>query len=133
MTEHYRLAFNRPWIFQFGEIDIGVSGDIGGFLRPQIPLFSLMVKGGGIKREGIKLCFNLSFLCPLTGQRIGVCTFERKHTVLEHPQLVERLCVGGGKIDVPLACQMMDLRCPDQLAHGAVFWFAPDDNRSGGA
>ena len=92
-----------------------------------------MVKGGGIERKGIKLRFNLTFLRPLSGQRIGVGTFERKHAMLEHPQLVERLCVGGGKIDVPLACQMMDFGRPDELAHGAAFWLAPDDNRGGGA
>ena len=87
-----------------------------------------MNKGGGVQREGVELRFYLTFFRPRTGERIAVGTLQRKHPVLEHPKFVERLGVRRGKVDVPLAVNVVQFRRPDQLAHRAGLGFAPDHN-----
>ena len=100
-----------------------------GFLRPQIPLPALMLKGGGIQRKGIEGRFYLAFFNPLTAERVAVGTFEDKHPVLEHPELVQVLRVSSGKIDIPFPVNFMQFRCPDELAHWAALRFTPDHHR----
>ena len=90
-----------------------------------------MNKGGGIQREGVKRGFDLPFFHPRTGERIAICAFNGKHAMLEHPELIERLGMRGGKIDVPTAVDMMQFRCPDQLAHRAGVGLAPDNHLFG--
>jgi hypothetical protein len=51
--------------------------------------------------------------------------------VLEHPERIERLGVRGGKIDVPLAVNVMQFRRPNQLAHWAGVGFTPDHHLFG--
>ncbi|CNU30128.1 Uncharacterised protein [Salmonella enterica subsp. enterica serovar Bovismorbificans] len=92
-----------------------------------------MIKSGGIEGEGIKRCFNLTFLRPLAGEWVGIGALQGKHAMLEHSQLIKRLSMGSGKIDVPLAVDAVHFRCPDELAHRAAFRFTPDDNGVGGA
>ncbi|MNR25273.1 hypothetical protein D3C85_1424120 [compost metagenome] len=125
-AEHDGLTFERPRVFHFAQIEIGVTGNMGCFLRPQIPTFALMHEGGGIERKRIKRRDDLSFFDPLPTQRIAVCAFQREHPVLEHIQLVESLGMGGGKVDVPLAVNVMQFRRPDQLTHRAGIRFTPD-------
>ena len=85
-----------------------------------------MYEGSGIEGKGIKRRDDLSFFDPLSTKWIAIGALQREHPVLEHIQLIESFSVRGGKVDVPLAVDVMQLRCPDQLAHRADVRFTPD-------
>ena len=92
-----------------------------------------MNKGGRIQRKGIERGLDLPFLNPGAGERVAVGTLQRKHPVLEHPEFIQRLGVRSGEIDVPLAVNPVQLRCPDQLTHRAGVGLAPDHHLIGPA
>ena len=100
-----------------------------GFLRPQIPAFPLMGKSGGIEGEGIERRDHLAFFLPAAGQRIAVSALENEHAMLEHPQRIQIVGMGGGKIDIPLTVYFMQLRRPNQLAHRPALRRAPNHDR----
>lgn len=59
---------------------------------------------------------NLSLFYPFRGQGILIAIFQHIHAVVEG--ISRHLIIGrGGKVDVPLAPQVVYLRCPDQGAH----------------
>ncbi|MNT37086.1 hypothetical protein D3C72_1732050 [compost metagenome] len=88
-----------------------------------------MVESSRIQTECIELCFNLSLLDPLAFKRIHIHTFQYEHSMLEHIQTIECLRMSSGEIDVPSPIDMMNLRCPDEIAHRARFRFVPYNHR----
>ena len=90
-----------------------------------------MAESGGIEGEGIERGDNLPFFLPAAAERIAVGTLKGEHPVLEHPLGVEVMGRGGGEIDIPLAVDVVELRCPDQLAHRTALRLAPDGHRLG--
>ncbi|MNN79384.1 hypothetical protein D3C81_1960230 [compost metagenome] len=85
-----------------------------------------MNKGRGIEGKGIKWRRDLPFFDPFPGQGIAIGAFQRVHSMLKHIELIERFRVRGGKVDVPFSVDVMQLRCPNKLAHRAALWLTPD-------
>ena len=54
-------------VLRFSQIEVGIAFNFRIFLRPQIPLLTLMAESRGIQRKGIKRRFNLAFFLPFTG------------------------------------------------------------------
>ncbi|MNZ86027.1 hypothetical protein D3C78_1048370 [compost metagenome] len=83
LAEHHRPALQRPGIFHFGQIQVGVAVDRRILLRPEIIVFATMFEVGGVEGETVDMGINSAFFLPLSGQRVGSAAFQSKHSVLE--------------------------------------------------